>query len=531
MPLKGTVQTLRSTSRGGGGGGKQSVTALSLFHFSCHLTPIMSDERTHVYLFWDKEWSTACREVLFSGETITTSLYWDSTRNHFSVTERIATGIHSGMLIGDDFESLRVESFQVLPSATCLSIQLRSEVPHVPHDTSSRLPALPPQQFLFSPPSGDTVCPSDTSHKKEGSVGDYYDHLIEEHYKNPRDLLSDNIYQIPSNIPVDTPVATVAKTPLFIPRHQTRCQATQESKNSAPTDSQVPVAAPRPPRKVREGLDIQVRIPSHYDTCSHHSTALLKQLSECGTGATQSGSLSPLLRDSERNPSPADPPTSPLATQRHSMLKRPPISITVHRYGSVSKECGTGSEHSPLSPVSSLPIPVTRLTSVTSPLATVHIPRIVTNSPPIIANSPPKLSHSPPKLSHSSPEVFEERGVDCAPLFPVLESTGDREESSRMQIELSELRVLKIELGREVSERERLEEEVSSGRKECDHLRRAFEEVSTELTTNLRLLEEERKCSEMLRCQVSILKTAKHLEKAPKLLKPKPILPKPTRKV
>ena len=121
------------------------------------------------------------------------------------------------------------------------------------------------------------------------------------------------------------------------------------------------------------------------------------------------------------------------------------------------------------------------------------------------------------------------------PLVPVPEGTGYREECSRLLTELSHLREqltgLAAELGREVLKRERLEGEVLGGRRECEHLRTVYEEVSKECATNLRLLDEERACSDKLRCQIMNLKTLRNQEKGPKLLKPKPILPKPTKKV
>ena len=131
-------------------------------------------------------------------------------------------------------------------------------------------------------------------------------------------------------------------------------------------------------------------------------------------------------------------------------------------------------------------------------------------------------------------DVFEE-SADYVTLCPLPEETKGGQESSRLLAELHQLREqlssLRSELKREVSERERLEQEVSSGSKECEHLKTLCANATEERAADQKLLAEERANSGKLKSQILILTNHKIQEKGPKLLKPKPILPKPTKKV
>ena len=552
---------------------------------SRHLTPQMAE--TRVYLFWNKDKTTDCDRVLLSSDTITTSLHWDTSRNHYATNGNMATGTHSGMLIGNDFEAVSVEPFVVVPSATCLYIQIRTELPlcatSVPLDTSK--PVLSPRTDSSLPLSPlDFSCSSD-----------YYDHLIDEdYYKVPKDLLRRGIYQIPSNLlvhQIETGTITQSadsvptckqngtetnpqkeKTPIFQARHP-RSHSTAEilesgspseshpalssqTKSSLPMDCtpsghKTPVAAPRP-RKVKEGLDISVEIPDHYDTVKSNQ-AVKKQLSEYGTCTTEpNGLLSPVrpldkmestpLRPLDRidstplrpldkmestplrpldkmestplrpldkmDSTPLRPldkmDSSPLRPLRHISPKRPLTSGPILSDPLVSKECSPLSQHKIFSQLS------------------------VTHSPSE-DSSHPSLSPGVSSLPQEEPSPVIER-VKSVPEVAATQS----EDNSRLKAEIKSLKKqlseLKIEhskaLGGEVCVRQRLELELKNGKQEVVRVKCLLEEVTKELETTSVLLKEEKETSQNLRCEVMELKV-KSPEK-PKILK-KPILPKPTK--
>ena len=487
-----------------------------------------------MYLFWNRDRPTGCNEVLLSNDTMTTSLHWDTSRNHYAMNGSIATGTHSGMLIGSDFDGITIEPFMVVPSTTCLYIQIRTEIPlsafSVPLDTSEHLAS----------PHTDSSLPLTPLDFSSSSSSDYYDHLIEEdHYKVPTDLLRDDIYQVPSNIPVEqiqTVTITVPpclqngtetesnpqteKTPLFQSRHPrshsnsgmlesnshnaslSSLPSQTQTKSSLPTDCipsepKNPMAAPRTPRKVQEGLDISVEIPNHYATC-RNSQVVKKQMSECGTRATKPTDLSPVL-PLERVDS------APLRPLRHiSPPKRPYTSGPILSDPTVSKECS--------------PLPQRK---IFSQLSVAHSPSGDSLHPSVS----PEVSPLPPDVSPLPPE-------DPTPVTGVKSVTDvatQSEDNSPLESEIKSLKKqlseLKIEhskvLGGEVCVRQRLELELKNGRQECVRVKCILETTST-------LLKEEKKTSENLRCEVMELKMK--IPEKPKILK-KPILPKPTKKV
>ena len=503
----------------------------------CHFTPQMADPK--VYLFWNPDMKTSSEEVLLSGDTFTTTLSWDTSRNHYATSGCIATGTHSGILIGSDFDAVTIEPFVVVSSNSCLYIQIRTELSlcatSLPLNTSK--PITSPLTDTSLP-----LAPADF-----GSSSDYYDHLIEEgedHYKVPKDILRGDIYQVPSNVLVEhiqtgtIPLTADSvpsckqngtetnhrpeKMPLFQHRHPrshsnsgmleneshsgrlsplSSLTKTSLPTNCTPSGNKTPVAAPRP-RKVKEGLDISVEIPVHYDTCKSSNQVVKKQVSECGTRATDPVDLSPVL-PVERVDS------APLRPLRHPSIKRPHTSGPILSNPTVSKECS-----------SPLPQP-----KIFSQLSVTH------------HHSEDSLH---PSLSPVSPGVSSFPQEEPSPVIEGVKSVSEvatqSEDCSLLKSEITSLKkqlsVIKIEhsklLGGEVCVRQRLELELKNGRQECVRVKSLLEKATQDLDVTFGLLREERKTCEILRCEIMELKLK--LPEKPKILK-KPILAKPTKKV